>query len=150
MMSLLLVMMMAGAADCVGVSGHLYAQTPEGGIDTKVYGPVVPSTEVWLVDAGGVFAFSTPEVNSEFMMEIMEPITEQTGRTDSVDPDNCCWRIPLAKITGARATPVLALTRPVLLRPGQRLTGRTNNAMGFGINGIYWRYPASCAETVRK
>lgn len=146
--ALLIAPLRAQTSPCVGVSSHLYAQTPVGETSTKVYGPVVPATETWLVDAAGVFVFSDPEINSEFMMEILEPIPEQTGYTDSTNTDACCWRIPLAKITGAFATPELALTRPILLRPGQRLTGRTNNAIGFGINGIYWKYPASCAGTI--
>lgn len=114
-----------------------------------VYGPIVPQSEAWLVDGAGLFTNDQYPTGSEWMMEVIEPIPEQTGLVDSADPNRCCWRIPVAKQLGALATPLLALSRPLVLRPGQRLAGRTNaSGHAFGIDGTFWRFSANCAATL--
>jgi hypothetical protein len=134
----------AQAADCTGTPGHDLTWTD--GAQDIVYGPIVPSTETWIVEAGGLFTSDVVPTNSEFMMELIEPVPEQTGLFDSSDPSRCCWRIPLGKQTGVQATPLMALGRPVHLRPGQRLAGRTNNPLRYGISSVFWKYPAACAS----
>ena len=140
----------ADRSPCSGTPKHFLAFTTpvKSGF---VYGPVVPRNESWLVEAAGLGVALNPgesiQPNSEFMLELMEPIPEE-GHTDSSDTVHCCWRVPLAKATNVYATPVVALNRPLVLRAGQRLAGRTNNPVMLGINGTYWRYPASCAASL--
>jgi hypothetical protein len=138
------------AQTCTGTAGHFFQW---GDADAgAVYSPVVPATETWLVDAAGLFTSDNGWAdNTEWMMEVIEPVPEQTGLASSEDVGRCCWRIPLIKQLGSRATPLAALNRPIILRPGQRMAGRTNGSGGgrkFGIDGIYWRFPASCGASL--
>jgi hypothetical protein len=138
----------AATPDCTGTPSYFFVETIPP--LTKVYGPVVPASEVWLITAAGIFERDpTVQPNSEWMLELIEPLPAETGYPDASGDDaqiqKCCYRVPLQKQTVALATPVLALTRSFLLMPGRRLAGRTNNAISFGIDGVYWKYPAACA-----
>ncbi len=140
----------AQAVPCVGTPGYFINVSPVGEAATKVYGPVVPLTEVWIVDQAGVYTPNeNPKAGTEFMLEVMLPLPAETGYVDSsTNLDACCYRIPVAKQIGAVATPFLALTRSILLRPGTRLAARNNSGLYFGLLGTMWKYPASCAPTL--
>ncbi len=140
----------AQSPGCVGVPDHFINVSAKGVAETKVYGPVVPLTEVWVVDQAGVYTPSeNPQVGTEFMLEVILPLPAETGYVDSsTNIDACCYRIPVAKQVGAVATPFLALTRSILLRPGTRLAARNNTGLYFGLLGTMWKYPASCASTL--
>jgi hypothetical protein len=140
-----------------GHEGHFLQWGDVG--EGVVYSPVVPKGEDWIVTAGGLFsntaASNSPisgpyPPNTEWMMELIEPIPEVSGLTDSADPSRCCWRVPVLKQLGGSSTPVAALTRPILLLSGRRLAGRTVSIPGnvFGITGVYWVYPAGCVDAL--
>ncbi len=139
------------AMDCANPIADHFLEQANAQV-TKVYGPVVPSSEVWFVFAAGVFEReSTVQPNSEWTMEVIEVAPEKLLQYPDTSGDDatiqiCCHRIPLKKQTAAFATPVLAIDHAFVLPPGRRLAGRTNNPIDFGISASYWRFPAACAS----
>lgn len=119
----------------------------------KVYIDVpVPPGEAWLVDAASTYlpAGVNPTLGAEFMIEILEPLPEQNGYPDCGGDDAAvnahCWSIGIYHAPGTpQATPVGPdpNIRQVLM-PGERLRGRTNGSMPFGIMVRYWIWPAVC------
>lgn len=150
-----LVPLHAQSPTCVGRSDHFFGRSAVGdaGNGTKVYGPIVPPDEVWLVDAASLSTtdWNVQAANVEWELEIIEPIPEQTGRATSDDPEgtNCCWRIGVMKQPGTQATPVIALNRSIVLRAGERMAGRHNqDGHPITLIGLMWRFPAACGSTL--
>lgn len=145
----------AQSSPCVGRSDHFFGRSAVGdaGNGTKVYGPIVPADEVWLVDAASLSTtdWNVQAPNVEWELEIIEPVPDAGGRATSEDPEltNCCWRIGVMKQAGTQATPVIALNRAIVLRPGQRMAGRHNqDGHPITLLGIYWHFPAACASSL--
>jgi len=142
------------AADCVHLNypGHFtdILKTP-----TKVYGPVVPLNEVWIVETADVYTpgIASPAPGQEFMLEVIEPLTDELGVRDSSGDDvqvqMCCIRVAVARASNVTATPFLALPHSLLLRPGQRLAARTNTPYTFGITATMTRYPGLCQAALQ-
>lgn len=143
------------AQPCVGRSDHFlaFSTADDVGRGTKAYGPIVPPSEVWLVDAASISTtgWNVQAPNVEWELEVIEPLPEQNGRATSDDPEGtgCCWRVGIAKQMGAQATPVIALTRSIILRSGQRMAGRHNQeGHPIALLGTFWRFPASCGSSL--
>jgi hypothetical protein len=143
------------AADCVHLNYPGHFASVSDGYQTKVYGPVVPANEVWILETADVYTPYpvTPSLGQEFMLEVIEPLPDETGYPDSSGDDaqiqHCCLRIAVGKAIGTYGTPFLALSRSILLRPGQRLAGRTSAPYRFGITATMTRYPGACLAALQ-
>ena len=101
-------------------------------------GDRVPEGKAWVIRAAGVFTSDGNPI--EWMMEISHPVWQQGNA--------CCHLIPVARSPGyASGTPVLALTREVVLLGGEAITARANGVREgnyMGLTYLYWQVPASC------
>lgn len=111
--------------------------------EAHVYGDVVPGGKLWLIRAAGIFTNDGTPL--EWMLEIKH------GLGGSMDPNNT-WLIPLERTPGtANGTPVLALTREVVLVAGERLSARCNGLRAdrqMGLDYVGWELPDSDLERV--
>jgi|WetSurMetagenome_2_1015567.scaffolds.fasta_scaffold28566_3 hypothetical protein len=109
--------------------------TPGTGV---AQGPVVPNDKVWLVRSAGVS--TTDNTEGEYMIELQRPVKSQGGA--------CCWNVPVARTSQfVYGTPPLALEKPLVMYPGERLRARENGwdaASKVGILGVYYEIPRSC------
>lgn len=143
------------AADCVHLNYPGHFAVTSSGPQTKLYGPVVPLNEVWIIEHAGVGALlpASPAQGQEFMLEVIEPLPEETGFVDSSGDDNrvqvCCIRVAVDKVVGAYGTPFLALKQSVLLRPGQRLAARTTADYAMALTATITRYPGACLAALQ-
>jgi hypothetical protein len=97
----------------------------------------VPDGEVWLIKAaGGAINNNTTPI--EWSLAIEHHMADGA----------CCILVPLRKPLGVTAdTPVIALDRPVILEPGERLQLRSNSLPGdrqMALLYIGWRMPLAC------
>lgn len=92
-------------------------------------GAPVPKDEVWLIRTAGIA--SNDSIQLEYMMQIIN--------------ETCCYH-PLEAPTGRKtATPKLAITRQVLMLPGEYLSARTHDGMkDMAILYSYWRFDIKC------
>lgn len=101
--------------------------------DTNNY---VPEGEVWRIRAAGIATDDGQML--EWMLQIQHRLANGA----------CCWLIPLHRQTGSAAgTPVLALSREVLLTSGERLSARVNGlgpTKKMALLYVGWRFPATC------
>ena len=94
----------------------------------------VPLGKVWLVRAAGLF--TNDGAGANYAMEIVRPVRSQG--------DVCCWRIPIEGMRWAQMTPLVALSRPVVLHEGEKMAGRSTRAHAFGIDLVYYELPKEC------
>lgn len=97
----------------------------------------VPSDRVWLVRAAG--GATTQGSSVRYAMELIRPVLSQGGA--------CCWRIPLEDMKPNDSTPPMALSRPIALLPGEKMSVRTNGLVSpnqVAILFVYYDVPKSC------
>lgn len=115
-----------------GPQGQAIWPTPTYWANPELSLAFVPDGEVWRIDAAGIATSDGRQL--EWMLQIELKVEQML--------------VPLERPTGfAAGTPVMALTRPVILMPGERLSARVNASP---LNGqmalifIGWRYPIAC------
>jgi len=97
---------------------------------------VVPVGDLWIIKAAGIGQGVDPGVALEYRLQI-----------DHQWPDLSWWYTAVEIVTPQRGTPVLALTRPLLLEAGERLSARSNTMPNGGtmyVMALGWRVPAAC------
>ncbi len=148
------------AADCIHLNypGHFMQVDADTAVNlTKIYGPVVPHDEVWMIEQAGLSAGidAPPNQGTTFKFEIIEPLPDQfPGVIDASGSDlhinDCCWRIALPTDQFGASTPFAALSHSVLLKPGERLAGRTGqNDYPFKMTVLVTRYPSLCMAALQ-
>lgn len=117
-------------------AGQAIWPTPTYWANPELFLAFVPDGEVWRIDAAGIA--TTDGRALEWMLQI-ELKAEQ-------------MLVPLERPTGlAGGTPVMAMTRPIILMPGERLSARVNAAPLNGQMALIflgWRYPIACVSRV--
>ena len=138
MIALALLSLILSAGQCpVENKEFLLWGAPGAGI---VQSDPVPDGKVWIVRAAGLFTNDNMPP-ADYMLELIRPVRSQG--------DACCWRIPLEKSPRpVNTTPLLALSRTVVLHQGERLAGRTNGAAKFGLNFVYYELPEMCVPLI--
>lgn len=148
------------AADCVHMNypGHFADIERDASADlSKIYGPVVPANEVWVVEHAGLIIRNpvTPSLGQEFKFDIIEPFADELGWTSSAGNDAqigaCCFRIAIHTPPPTYGEPLVALPPGgVILRPGQRLGARTTaKYYEFHMTGLMVRYPGACLAALQ-
>jgi hypothetical protein len=136
---ILTLVMNMSAVGQVPIEGLVWGAKGQAHVD----GAAVPEGKIWLIRAAGIFTNDGTDL--EWMLEIKHVLN------GSSDPNNW-WLIPLQRTPGkANGTPVLALTREVVLTAGERLTARCNGLRPdrqMGLNYVGWELPASDLERV--
>ena len=97
----------------------------------------VPPDRVWLVRAAG--AATTQGTQTRYALELIRPVLSQGGA--------CCWRIPIEGMSENNSTPPKALSRPIVLLPGEKLAVRVNAIVSpnkAAILFVYYDVPKSC------
>jgi hypothetical protein len=97
---------------------------------------LVPAGEVWLIKAAGVGQGVDPGTALEYRLQI-----------DHQWADQSYWYTAVEVVTPQRGTPVIALTRPVILEQGERLSARSNSMPNGGtmyVQALGWRFSADC------
>lgn len=99
---------------------------------------LVPAGEVWLVKAGGIGYTVDPGPN-KYRIQL-----------DHSFGEGGWWYVPLEVSDGERSgTPVLSLTKPVILEANERLSARAvglSSSARIFIMYTGWRFPAACLE----
>ena len=99
-------------------------------------GPV-PRGSMWLVRAAGG-STNVTLAKVEYMMEVVRPVKAQ----GSV----CCWRMPVVKSQATSTTPLVALSRPLVMHEGESLSVRAAGVPNGKIAAlaIYYELPRNC------
>ena len=101
---------------------------------------LVPAGKVWLIKAAGIGQGADPGVAIEYRLQI-----------DHIGTDLTFWYTAIEVYPLMRGTPVLALTRPIILEAGERLSARSNSMPNGGtmyVMALGWEFPASCLSTL--
>jgi hypothetical protein len=107
---------------------------PQGNPGVEMDG-FVPSGQVWIVEAASASVANESRV-LEYAMQM-----------ETLPGGNCCYLFGLEK-SQTQSTPVITLSRRLVLRPGTRLSVRVNaggsftGTMGIGYSG--WIVPEAC------
>jgi hypothetical protein len=115
---------------------------PQGNPGVEMDG-FVPSGQVWIVEAASASVANESRV-LEYAMQM-----------ETLPGGNCCYLFGLEK-SQTQSTPVITLSRRLVLRPGTRLSVRVNSALpqgatwtgtlGIGYSG--WIVPEACLSRV--
>jgi hypothetical protein len=102
---------------------------------------IVPAGKVWLIKAAGIGQGADPGAALEYRLQI-----------DHQWPDASYWYTAIeVTATPQRGTPVLALTRSIVLEAGERISARSNSMPNGGtmyVMALGWEFPASCLPSL--
>lgn len=136
MVEALLLLILAANPQCVVADREflLWGNPGQGAVESAA----VPAGKAWLVRAAGVA--TTDGSGAEYMMELIRPVKSENNA--------CCWRVPLQRSPAWQwGTPVLALERPIVLLPGERISARTNGQepeYKMALLFVYYEVSESC------
>lgn len=137
---------MGSAQTCVPIEVPPMFRQADPASPSHADGDYVPDGEVWIVRAAGIGTYQYVGPSLEYKLQIERAIYWPNGSYAGT------WLIPLAVNENlVNGTPMLALTRSVIMMPKERLVARVNSpSAGLLINLFYLalKVPIACLDRV--